>query len=286
MSARPGDANVEEPSRPTTPPAVSDAAAPSPQNEATDDADRDNADHDGAADPASGTEPDGEGAPSLQDAMSAAAHRSGVGRVLAGSEAGNANLLAAVGGVRGIVEAILPGLAFLVTFAITRELVPSVVAPAIVALGFIVVRLVTRSPVMSAVAGAVGVAVSAAIALWTGDVNDSFVPGLITNLVYLCVFALSVVVRWPLIGMVVGLLTGDVTGWRADPAKRRSAFVATLVWVGLFLVRLLVEVPLYFAGATAALAGAKLVLGVPFYAAVLWITWLLMRSAYRRPAAR
>lgn len=219
--------------------------------------------------------------PSLREVVGEAARRAGVAKVAPG-EAPNAQaLLAAVGGVRGIVEALLPGLAFLVTYAVTRQLLPSVIAPAAVALGFIVVRIVTRTTPTSAIAGAIGIAFSAAVALWTGNVNDSFLPGFVTNVAFLVALAVSVLVRWPLLGIVAGLLTGDATGWRAVPAKRRVADVATLVWCGLFAARLAVQVPLYLAGATEALAAAKLVMGVPFYAAVLWITWLLMRAAYR-----
>jgi hypothetical protein len=42
---------------------------------------------------------------------------------------------------------------------------------------------------------------------------------------------------------------------------------------------LAVQVPLYLAQATAALAATKLLMGVPLYAALLWLTWLMMRSA-------
>ena len=42
------------------------------------------------------------------------------------------------------------------------------------------------------------------------------------------------------------------------------------------------ELPLYFAGNTPALATLKLILGVPLYAAMLWVTWLLMRTVWAR----
>ena len=55
----------------------------------------------------------------------------------------------------------------------------------------------------------------------------------------------------------------------------------TLLWVGMFALRLLVEVPLYFSGNIAALATTKLALGLPLYVPVLAITWLIIRSLYR-----
>ncbi|MDF2441903.1 MAG: hypothetical protein JWR01_106 [Subtercola sp.] len=217
---------------------------------------------------------------SFSDAFAAAARRSGIGQVAPGEAPTAQSLIRAIGGVRGLVESILPGLAFLVIYTITKDLTPSVLAPLAVSVVFIVVRLVTRSPVMPAIAGLIGVAISAALALFTGRAEDNFLPGLIINAVSIVVLLVSIVVRWPLIGFIVGVLTGDLTGWRSDPAKFRVVLIASWCWVGLFALRLGVEGPLYFAGQAAALASVKLLLGVPLYAAMLWVTWLLVRAAF------
>jgi uncharacterized membrane protein len=88
-------------------------------------------------------------------------------------------------------------------------------------------------------------------------------------------------VRRPLIGVIVGLLTGD-TQWRSDAAKRAVLTVVTWLWVALFAMRLGVQVPLYLAEQAGALAATKLVMGLPLYAAVLWVTWLMVRATYPR----
>lgn len=219
-------------------------------------------------------------APSLSQTFADAARRAGIGQVKPGETPTAASLLRAIGGVRGLIESLLPGLAFLVIYTVTSDLTPSVVAPVIVSVAFIVVRAVTRSPVMPAVTGLLGVAVSAALALFTGRAEDNFLPGLIINAVSLVVLLASIIARWPLIGIIVGLLTGDGTGWRSDRAKFRVVLVATWCWVGLFALRLGVEGPLYLAGNAAALGSVKLILGVPLYAAMLWVTWLLVRAAF------
>ncbi|MCU1533788.1 MAG: hypothetical protein JWR53_269, partial [Glaciihabitans sp.] len=95
----------------------------------------------------------------------------------------------------------------------------------------------------------------------------------------------SILVRWPLIGIIVGFLTNEPTEWRHDKAKRRILYLVTWLWVGLFAARLVIEVPLYLAHETALLAGARLITGVPLYAIVLWVTWLLVRAAYGRANA-
>lgn len=221
-------------------------------------------------------------APDLKESLAEAARRSGLGKVAPGETPSGSALLAAMGGVRGLVESILPGVAFLVIYTITQQLTPSVVIPVVIAVIFVLVRVVSRQPWTSAAAGVLGVGLSAGLALFTGRAEDNFVFGFILNGAFLVVLLVSIAVRWPLIGVIASLITGEGSAWRADRAKVRVALIATVLWCGLFIVRLGVELPLYFSGNTSALAGAKLLLGVPFYAAMLWVTWLLVRTAYRR----
>lgn len=218
--------------------------------------------------------------PTFREAMSAAARRSGLGKVTPGETPTAGALLAAIGGVRGLIESILPGLGFLVTYTITQNLVPSVLAPLALAVVFIVVRVVTRQPVTTALAGAIGIGISATLALLTGNANDNFVPGFFINGGVVLVMLVSLAARRPFVGVIVGLLLGD-DDWRRNPAKLRVAVVATILWAALSAVRLAVQVPLYLAGSTEALAATKLVMGVPLYAGLLWVTWLLVRTAWR-----
>lgn len=224
-------------------------------------------------------EGESEGSPSFADAVAAAARRSGLGHVKPGEAPSARALLAAVGGIRGLVESILPPLLFLVVYTVTQQLAPSVLAPLGIAVVFIAARIVMRQPVMTAVVGALGVGVSAGLALLSGRASDNFLPGLIINVALLLVMLVSLVVRRPLIGVMVGLLTGDAA-WRGDAAKVRVAFIATVLWAALPALRLAVEVPLYLADDAAGLATVKLLLGIPPYAIVLWVTWLLVRSAW------
>ncbi|GAA4264863.1 DUF3159 domain-containing protein [Frondihabitans peucedani] len=234
------------------------------------------------SDPASGAR-DGSAeqpAVSLGDQLRAVAQRAGIGQVAPGEvPTGNA-LLAAIGGVRGLAESILPGLAFLVIYTFSHALLPSVLIPVAIGVVFVVVRAVQRGPIPQAVAGLLGIALSAVLALLSGRAVDNFIPGIVINAVSITVLLVSLAARWPLIGVVVGLLTGEGGAWRDDRAKRRVLTLATWLWVLLFAIRLAVEVPLFLAGDAALLGGLKLILGVPFYAAMLWVTWLLVRTVY------
>ena len=218
--------------------------------------------------------------PTFRDAMTAAAQRSGLGKVKPGETPSAGALLAAVGGVRGLIESILPGLGFLVTYTITQNVLASVLAPLVVAATFIVIRIVRREAVTTAIAGALGIGISAALALFTGNANDNFVPGFVINVVVVIVMVISLAARRPFVGVIVGLLLGD-DDWHKDKAKLRVAAIATILWACLSGLRLAVQLPLYFADIPEALAATKLVMGVPLYAGLLWVTWLLVRTAWR-----
>lgn len=219
----------------------------------------------------------------LGESLADAARKSGFGAVEPGEAPSAGALLKAMGGVRGLVESILPGLAFLVIYTITGDLFLSVAIPIGIAVLFVIVRAITKTPWTSALAGVIGLALSAGLALITGRAEDNFVLGFFINGAFLIALLVSLAVRWPLIGVIVSLIRSEGSAWRADKAKFRVALIATVLWCGLFAVRLGVELPLYFAGNAAALATLKLILGVPLYAGMLWVTWLLVRTVYARP---
>ena len=104
--------------------------------------------------------------------------------------------------------------------------------------------------------------------------------GIWVNVASFVVILISLLARYPIIGLLVGILANEGLQWRADARKRRVLTIATLLWLGLFATRLIAGVPLYLAGEAEVLGVVKLVLGVPFYAAVLWVTWLMVRSVY------
>lgn len=203
----------------------------------------------------------------------------GIGALTPGEAPTADALFGAIGGVRGIVESIAPGLVFLVMFTITGELAPSVLAPVAVAVIALIVRLFQRLPVLPAVSGGLGIAASAGLALWTGRAADNFVGGFIINAISLTVFAGSLVIRKPFVGVLAQALAPKVA-WMTDARPRRAVTIATIAWAVFFSTRLAVQLPLYFANLTAALAATKLIMGLPMYAGMVWVTWMLLRSSH------
>lgn len=192
----------------------------------------------------------------------------------------------AMGGWRGILESVLPSLAFVIIFTIRPE-------PLLLSLGisvglaavFTIVRLVQKSPPSAALGGLIAAVAAAALALWTGRGADNFVPGLITNAVYGSVILISALIGWSLIGLAVGFLMGEGTTWRNDRRKRRAYFWLGIAWAALFFARLAVQLPLYLAGDVTALGTLKLIMGLPLFAPLIAVTWLVVRALHPRTPA-
>ncbi len=225
--------------------------------------------------PAGGEPAQRPAAPSMRDVAASMAARSS----LKVSEDGRVDVLASVGGVRGLVEALAPGLVFLGVFIGTQSLNPALIAAIAVGVVLLVMRLVRRQQVMSAVSGLVGILVCALFARVGGEARDYYVPGFYINAAYAAALILSIVVRWPIGGLLFGFLHGEGIAWRERRDRLRVYTAATWILVGLFLLRLVVQLPLYFANDITLLGTARLVMGVPLYVGALALAWVITRPA-------
>ena len=127
--------------------------------------------------------------------------------------------------------------------------------------------------------GLLGVCVAALIALRTGRAEDFFLVQIVTNAASALAWAVSIVVRWPLLGVVVGTVLGQKTRWRRDPALLRAYQRGSWVWVLQYVVRVAVFLPLYAAGDVVALGVARVVLTWPLVAACLAVSWWVVRRS-------
>ena len=204
------------------------------------------------------------------------------------SSNGNIDVLRSAGGIQGIAESILPGLVFLIAFTLDREnLAMAVTASLAVAAVFTVARLVQRKPLTQALAGFIGVGLSAWLATSTGKAENFYVLGFFTNVGYILAMSISVFVRWPIAGLLFGFIRNEGLEWRKDPKRIRAYSIGTWVIVAVLVLRLVVQVPLYFMGeqGLAALATTRLIMGAPLYILGIWIAWLITRPAPVQAAA-
>lgn len=189
------------------------------------------------------------------------------------------DLVEAMGGRHGIAESGLPALVFVVAYTVSGSDLTVAIWSA-VALGVVatVVRLIRRETLQFAFAGLAGVALAAFVAGRTGRAEDFFLPGLLLNAGYAAAYAISILVRWPLIGVIVGALLGEGTAWRKNRDEVRLYSKASWIWVGVFLSRLAVQLPLYLAGSLVALGIARTAMGIPVFALGVWLTYLVLRA--------
>jgi hypothetical protein len=205
----------------------------------------------------------------------------------------------ALGGARGMLEAAVPTIAFTVVFLTQHDLRLAIYVSLACAGVLLAVRLAQRSSVQFVLNALVGIGIGALFA-WRaarggGDAGDQalayFLPGLLYNGVYALVLVLSVAIRWPLVGFIVGSVAGDPTAWHADRNVVRLCSRLTWLLALPCLIRVAVQGPIYLAGrngwwstdsAVAALGVAKLAMGWPLQVAALAVmAWLLSRNATR-----
>lgn len=191
------------------------------------------------------------------------------------------SVLQSLGGWLGIAESLIPGTAFAVLFAITQNIFSAVVVSGVLSVGFIARQILAKRPLTQAMAGVAGLALTAYLALRPGgNSSDYFLPGLLTNAGYGLAMLLSIIFRWPLLGVLVSFVRGAGTAWRKDSTLMRRFSSATFLWVIMFGTRLLIETPLYLANNLAALSVTKLILGIPWYALFIWFSWLSLKNAF------
>ena len=188
-------------------------------------------------------------------------------------------LSTALGGRRGMVEGALPTIGFTVTFLVTHQLRTALVVGVSLAVVLLVVRIVQRQPVQFVVNSLVGIAIAAIFASRTGRAEDVFLPGIVYNAAYAVGMLASVALRWPVVGLMIASVTGDLTSWRSDPAVVRLCSRLTLVLALPCIVRVAVQYPLYLAGEVGWLGVTKIALGWPLQVAALAaMAWLLARG--------
>jgi hypothetical protein len=193
------------------------------------------------------------------------------------------SLQAAIGGPRGLAESILPMTVFSVVWAFTHDVPRSVLAALVPSVVLAVWRLIAREPLTQAVSGVLGVALGAGIALYTGRAQDFFIPGIVKNVGFGAVYAVSALARWPLVGLLLGFTLGEDLHWRRVRPRMRVYQQATWLWAGVFALRAVVQGWLYASGQATALGFVNVVLGLPLFAVAVGLTWLLVR---RVPPAR
>lgn len=187
-------------------------------------------------------------------------------------------ILEQLGGLSGLVYSSLPIVVFVPANSLWG-LGPAVWTALGVAAAILVWRVVRRGAIQPAISGFLGVGVCAFIAYRTGDAKGYFLFGIYTSLLYGAAFLVSILVRWPLVGVVWGYLNGHRNTWKSHKGAVRAYDIATAAWALVFGARYLVQSELYDADQTGWLAAARIGMGWPLTGLVLLVTiWAVRRA--------
>lgn len=190
-----------------------------------------------------------------------------------------ASMIAAFGGVRGMIDMTVPGLVFVIAYTISRSTWTAAMTAGGVALAFAVVRIIRRETLQHALGGFLGVALAGWIAVKSGKAENFYAFGMLLSGGYALAYLISILVRWPIIGVLLGPMLGENFTWRRIPARYAAYRKATWVWFVMFVLRIVIQIPIYWTGNVTALGIAKVALGVPPFLVACYITWLIMSKA-------
>ncbi|MEU6120833.1 DUF3159 domain-containing protein [Streptomyces sp. NPDC047123] len=186
-----------------------------------------------------------------------------------------------MGGTRGLVYSTLPVVAFVVANSL-GGLTVAVIAACTVAVAIGLERLMRKESLQPALGGVFGVAVAAGISWWTGSAKDYFLIGIWASLGGAVLFFASVLVRWPLVGVIWNSTTGKGTVWREDRRSRYFYDIATLTLTALFAARFGVQLYLYETDQVGSLGAAKIAMGYPLLALALLVAAWAVRASDKR----
>ncbi|WP_435769224.1 DUF3159 domain-containing protein [Nocardioides sp. SYSU DS0651] len=161
-----------------------------------------------------------------------------------------------LGGRRGILEAAIPGIVFTVVWLTTKELQWALVSSLAFAGLALLARLVQRSSTQYVLNAIFGIALGWVFVRWAessgGSETDQalafFLPGILISLGYTIVLGASCLAGWPLLGFMLGSVTGDATAWHRD--KQVVRLCTRLTWVMLLpgAIGVLLQGPVWLLG--------------------------------------
>lgn len=180
-----------------------------------------------------------------------------------------------MGGVMGMIDSGLPVVVFIVANMV-GGLAWGIGAAVAAAVLIAALRIARKRPVTQAIGGLFGVGIAAYIAYRTDSAKGYFLLGIWSYLLYGGALLLSIIVRWPLIGVIWEAINGRGTAWRRNRALVRRYDWATFIWVVVFALRYLVQNYLYDTDQVGWLAAFRLIMGYPLFIVAIALSVLIV----------
>lgn len=229
----------------------------------------------------------------MREHMSEERKRTGLASLADAGDDTDFSVIDAIGGPRGVIESMLPGVVFVAMFVVTSDLELTVTVSAVLAVLQVIVRLLQRQSVMGAISGMIAVGICLIWAWQSHEARNYYMFGFLTNAFYIVLLSISLIVRVPGLGLAVEFirtlptehLRAWLDDWMGDRALKRAYTTITILWIGVFALRLVVQVPLYLTDQVGWLGTARLLMGIPFWALMIWISYLIIATPMHRHKA-
>ncbi|WP_326700359.1 DUF3159 domain-containing protein [Streptomyces sp. NBC_01754] len=191
-----------------------------------------------------------------------------------------AALFEAFGGVRGMVETVLPGLLFVTMYTINPNLHVSAIAALAMSLLLVAVRLVRRDTVKHAFSGVFGVAFGVVFATMTGNAKAFYLPGMLYTLGLALAYLITTLAGMPLIGLILGPVFKENLSWRTrNPGRKKAYAKASYAWGLILLAKCAILFPLYLWADTTQLGWVLVSLKIPPFLLAVYLTWVFLAKA-------
>ncbi|MEU5984453.1 DUF3159 domain-containing protein [Streptomyces sp. NPDC047434] len=198
----------------------------------------------------------------------------------ASKEVTEAALFEAFGGVRGMVETVVPGLLFVTIFTINKDLHISAIAALAVSLALVVVRLIRRDTVKHAFSGVFGVAFGVVFAMMTGNAKDFYLPGMLYTLGLALAYIITTLAGVPLIGLILGPVFKENLSWRTrNPGRKKAYAKASWAWGLILLGKCAILFPMYWWADTTKFGWVLVALKIPPFLLAVYLTWVFLAKA-------
>ncbi|MFF3499962.1 DUF3159 domain-containing protein [Streptomyces sp. NPDC003247] len=191
-----------------------------------------------------------------------------------------AALFEAFGGVRGMVETVLPGLLFVTIYTVNKDLHMSAIAALAVSLVLVVVRLAMKDTVKHAFSGVFGVAFGVVFAMMTGNAKDFYLPGMLYTLGLSLAYLVTTLCGVPLLGLILGPVFKENLSWRTrNPGRKKAYAKASYAWGLILLGKCAILFPLYWWADTTQFGWVLIALKIPPFLLAVWLTWVFLAKA-------
>lgn len=215
-------------------------------------------------------DPDASAGPSPEPGVPGAADR----------QVTEAALFEAFGGVRGMVETVVPGLLFVTIFTINKDLHISAIAALAVSVVLAAVRLVRKDTVKHAFSGVFGVAFGVVFAMMTGNAKDFYLPGMLYTLGLALAYMITTLAGVPLIGLILGPVFKENLSWRTrNPGRKKAYAKASWAWGLILFAKCAILFPLYWWADTTQLGWVLIALKIPPFLLAVYLTWVFLAKA-------